>query len=208
MNVVTETIQLTVLAKDVQKGDIIVTAGKARTVGDLKVGRKNVELFDENAKSVFYAPLDSEVRVTREVETEESKTARLEESKNRLIQKDIERHQAGAYTAAQKVANDILQYGKTDSFALTNLISFQATDQVWAEWIKAHNYMTSEERGEERKSSSQALELFVAGKAKDVVRKASYGLLSRSTSVVSNVMEDAELAAWAEFVDQASRYNW
>lgn len=205
--------QFTVGAGNVQRGDVISTENPGNlpygaTVERVKVGTKYATLIDANDQPMARLYADTPVVVERQVETDESKAAR----RRAYVLDDIENDLAKWQPQMPKVANDVwtkaANYEKVTSFTMDALIQAQAEDKVWLGWRKAYDYLTArpEERGGPL-DALQALALYVEELRKEIVRKASYGLLSRSTSVVSNVMEDAELAAKAEFVEHAERWS-
>lgn len=90
---------------------------------------------------------------------------------------------------------------RPSSFTTSDLLTAQARDEVDARFAQMLKHaLEKDENADLQDILRRAVELFSA----EIVRRArNIGGLSRSTSVVSNAMEDAVTAAYAKFIDDA-----
>lgn len=186
----------------VRKEDAWSEAGREGIVGEVKVGTKNTTVTSMDGKRLAYIPNDTVVRVIRMVETEESKEARFREARNQRVEDWYASYEERRHTkAAFKKLDEMLGHegALVDGFRMGQFIAAQAEDKVEA---KVYRSITTYKRrlaeGEEVKARDlvEFVEM-LADEAKDELL--SIRALSRSTSVVDNIMEDADRAATADF---------
>lgn len=190
--------------QDVRKGDTLVTGAQSPVnVHSVKVGTKWVELRDVIGKLIIRAEVGTEVSVARDVETEESKERRLRAKKNEMIREAVAKRDVNsAQKKALAVINKAVEEGyQVSSFQMADLLAAQAEDKVYDRlgafitnnvgreiedkvWDEVDAYEAYRETMKERLLGSY-----------DMTRG-----LSRSTSMVSNLMDDAEREATVEFI--------
>jgi hypothetical protein len=197
-----ETKILKIQASAVRKGDAWTEAGREGIVGEVKVGTKNTTITSESGRRLAYIPSTTEVVVARDVETDESKEARFREARNQRVEDWYAEYEERRHTkAAFKKMDEILgnEGALVDGYRVGQFIAAQAEDKVEAKIYRSITvYKRRVAEGEDTKARD-LIELveMLADEAKDEL--VSIRALSRSTSVVDNIMEDAENAAKAEF---------
>lgn len=199
----TRTELLTVKIEDVHKGDTFARADKERVVHAVKLGTKWVELRTEDGMLIIRQQVGTVVPVAREVETDESKARRQRALKNETIRKSLDKRETQHATkkATAKIQEKLEKGYLIDSFTMSKLIAGQAEDKVYD--LLAHRM---ESVGRELEDGTIVDETFVYERFVEEMKErliGGYDLtrgLSRSTSVVSNVMDDAEREAIVEFI--------
>ena len=161
-----------------------------------KVGRKWVTLTTPTRKEVL-VPVGEKVAVQRERSTAAAREADNAYQKERMAKKAVEGAQEKLDKALADVTEHIQQYGHADSFRMGALIAAQENNNVWSSVGRI-----AENQGI---SYTEAIEIKV-NQIKEGI--SGYGFrsgLSRSTSVVSNIMEDAKNEAMIEFLRDHER---
>lgn len=184
-------------ATKVRVGNII----DGEVVVEVKRGSKYVKVWSAE-RMLLQVDISAEIGVTHTVETEESKTARTDYIYNFVILQSASKHVAnsGQIAALAKLQANADKGYTASSFDTAALLEAQATDDVQARWVDALDHLLGE--GHDAKA---ARDIYVADLKEDLV--ASYdGGLSRSTSVVSNIMEDARDAAIRTFIRRGGSY--
>lgn len=173
----------------------------SRKVTDNKTGPKWTTLLDADGIIVRAEPT-STISVRRPTE-ESSRAASKALTTNRVNERLRERHaefkvNAGQLEVLAKLTEAAEQGYSPSSFTTSDLLVVQASDQVAARFDKmvAHA-LELDENADLQDILRRARDHF----KDDIVRKMRG--LSRSTSVVSNAMDDALLSATARFVDDA-----
>jgi hypothetical protein len=195
---------VSVRAEQVRKGEeVLDKAGFSVTVKDVKVGPKWVTLFDKDDKIIWRLERgggEDYVRVSRV--TEESRKANYEADYRLYVNTEL-RKKAAAHVnrskttaALAKVQEDAEKY-YLDSFRIDHLINAQAEDIVLDNFYHAVN--TRLERNEDAD-----LYAFVDEYKTHLTKQLVSGVrgTSRSTSVVSNAMDDAKHEAMAKFLNR------
>lgn len=189
---------VTVVVQNVKVGDGLAQTDTRWAVQEVKVGRKWVYIKAEKAgrpdvAKTFEFELDTQVSVERSFETEESQTARTAERVESWYQSIIDSFEPEAPAVLAKLTDEAGKGYAPSSFTMTALIQAQATDLVMGRYIAF--VAQGKEHG---KTVTETRELFKASCMERIVRFASSGT-SRSTSQMSNLMEDAEAEALARF---------
>lgn len=204
---------LTVKIEDVLKGDTFARAGKEKVVHAAKLGTKWVELRDEQGVLIIRQQVGTTVPVAREVETDESKARRQRALKNETIRKSVAKRNVNTATtkALAKINEQVAKGYTISSFEMSDLIAAQAEDRVYdrfTAFVTNNVGRVNEETGEVVDETA-AMEAY-----REILKDRLIGAfdltrgLSRSTSVVSNIMDDAEREATVEFVRHAGNRMW
>lgn len=204
---------LTVKIEDVLKGDTFARAGKEKVVHAAKLGTKWVELRDEQGVLIIRQQVGTTVPVAREVETDESKARRNRALSNETIRKSVAKRDVNTATtkALAKINEKVAQGYTISSFEMSDLIAAQAEDRVYdrfTAFVTNNVGRVNEETGEVVDETA-AMEAY-----REILKDRLIGAfdltrgLSRSTSVVSNIMDDAEREATVEFVRHAGNRMW
>lgn len=215
------TIIRTIQASSVRNGDVVITAKgldlekldgmvlegegeqtlSTRTVGQVKNGRKNTELLDEDGKSWFYAPLETMVAVIREEKTEEERKAErdayVRDELTQIVESGIVEFAPEAlFAAALKGRND----EPRSSHALVfNTMDFLLKGQARYDILShVHELYTGEDRPT-KGDIFRAFALVLAGILEPTRRNAR--VLSRSTSHTSNLADDVLVEVATEYLD-------
>lgn len=162
---------------------------QGKTVKEVKVGTKNATITTTEGKKIV-VPLTETALVIREERTPEADHAADIKYRTERAEQAIAKAQARFDTAVKEMNEQLTKYGHADSFRMANFIQAQANNRVWS--------LVSKKAKEDNISVLEA-----ADRVADYYRKRHYMIksgISRSTSVVSNVMEDAENEAILEFL--------
>lgn len=211
------TVTHTVRATDVRKGDVMTRADGGTVT---EVDRKLKFVYLTTGTKIHRIPIDATVEVQRSEKTQEEKDADMRHYKLRML----DRAEVGAVedlrAAQEKIAKDLAQGHPLGYSRLGDLLEAQANHAVWArvahvsklhaEWAVEFDAETStwtiKDTYTGRVDNDELpllTRLEVLDKVRDAVRQellefASY--TSRSTSVISNAVEDYEREAKARFV--------
>lgn len=191
MNLVPTTV--TIKAEHAKAGDVF----KAKPVTAVKVGRKwvYVTVATDNGGTSHELPIGAEIEVVRNIETEESKRAGNRTWANREICKKAAKRTEAVEETLAEVTDQIANHGYANEWAMANLLSAQAD-------LKIHNEFVGFATRNDFEDAVAAKQAFVGWLTDRVLAAAvNYRAISRSTSVVSNVMEDLEREAVGRFID-------
>lgn len=192
-----------VAVENIRKGDVISTENYGNwpygaTVARVDVKVKWVTVYGGTDDKLARVELGTKVKVDRQEPTDSERYAanRMESLQNVqfLIGQRARRQTVHQYMA------EVAEAGKTVGYdTVNNIITMQAEDVLW---IRFENVVTRIKKigGDEL----TALALYIHN-LQD--RRDYRNPLSRSTSVVSNVMEDTEHYVTAEFIASFTRYN-
>jgi hypothetical protein len=177
------------LASEIKVGDVY----KDQEISEVKVGRKWVYLTGETKTFELY--LGDQVAIQRWVKTDEAKEREALRSREEWIIRQIAGWKPATPKAMESINETVAKNQVFSSFQMADLIAAQANDKVWARYIHAVNYMVEKEE----MTFSAAHDKFVAELTKTVLSAAASGSF-RSSSVVSNVMDEADVIAMASFL--------
>ena len=207
---------ITVKATEIRRNDFLLgrrgQGGGQPLVKKVEPKVKWVYVTDTNDK-VWEFPKDQDnVMVMRE--TEASRMARVEadhrEYRNEKIQKWFDKFESRRHTlAAQAKINEILsnEGALVDDWNMRGFIEAQASDKVEARVHHALEfYFRKQEEGESVAADLVEMVEKIADDVKDSLFSEYNSGLSRSTSVVENVMEDADRAAKGRFAKEPFRF--
>jgi len=195
----------TVKLSEVRKTDQVFYGEKLVNVSDVKRGNKYITVIDENEKVVARDVPATEVKVVRE--TQESLRA-IGEAKhvNRVNQKL--RENAAEFVPNEKTKEALAKLQANadagyvaDWSATTQLIRAQAHDEVYG------RFYTSMQNVLERDPETNLID-FVE-EYKEMLQREfliHFSGTSRSTNVVSNVMDDAKNEVIVKFLDHGMLY--
>ena len=228
------TTKITIKAQEVRKGDRVVVWNKegvtvrtddtqhysTRTVETIKVGTKKIEARDGDVKRnlIFYVDRDTEVDVIRSLPTEEEREAERRAYRNRVIAKFVEGADLDWQAAKTKFDEDLKSVGVGEldyhSFTYSNLIYAQAEYGVkkaimkWRENLQRRLDEGDAEVGLNLSGDVDWVEAFDRWAADAKERLLDYGFRgnSRSTSQVSNILEDIEHEVIARTIRRAGSY--
>lgn len=203
---VTEAQFINLDVEDVEIGDLYAVAGKEANIASVKAGTKWIELRADGGKLIARLEVGTKITVVREVETEESKAARKRAFQNETIRKSVEKK---AVNSAQlKVLAELTEQAQkgylADSFKMTALLAAQAEDEIndgFAAFVTNNVGRVNEQTGEvvDETAAYEAYKAMLTkrliGGGYDITRG-----LSRSTSMASNLMDDAKREATVEFI--------
>lgn len=161
-----------------------------------KVGRKWVTLSTATRNEIL-VPLGEKIAVQRERSTASAREAERAYDKERGAKKSVEDAQANLDKALAEVTEEIQKHGYANYFRMDGLIRAQETNQIW----KSVGHI-AENNG---KTYTEAVQIKV-----DQIKEGltGYGFksgTSRSTSAVSNLMDDAKNEAMIEFLRESER---
>jgi hypothetical protein len=194
---------VTVPATQVRVGERLVTNDGTRTVDEVKRGPKYVTILQHGKpKPLFRGEPHETVAVLRP--TEESMSAKNKATTtNRLNKRLREKHAEFTPNRRQlevlaKLTEAAEKGHGPSSFTTSDLVAAQAADTVEARFYSmVDGALKKDENVNLEKVQAFAVEQFTKA-----VLDASRGL-SRSTSVISNAMDDALTQAYARFIDDA-----
>ncbi len=182
-----------------RKGDTLFDA--SRVVETVKTGPKWTELLDAEGKRILRLPKESIVMRQREVETKDSQVAIHRVRKNRSLLVGILSAKDNVQAALQNLNDTVEQYGYATESALSTLLKAQADMKVWGDFSRMANGEGAEKRQE--KDLYDSMKTFSKHLGEKLIEGAQYNALSRSTSVLTNIMNDVDREAAARFIENA-----
>lgn len=191
----TEAVKETVKVEDVALGDQV----DAGTITEKKVGTKWVYLTVQGPTSSHKGEFlrGTEVKVLREKETKESQKARDRARRNRALQQWILGRRGPLDRALEKFNANMAAYDHADP---ESVLVAQADHKILARFAHA-----AEGNFTGAKDLVELRDAFVAELVEYLVSDLRHRALSRSTSVISNLLEDVEREATARFIEQHRR---
>ena len=157
-----------------------------REVGEVKIGRKNVTVWDTEGKEFIYAPMDQKVAVLAEEKTEDEAKAERDERVRKHLLEELESGLRNNDPVAlfEKLRDGRDQYTGFIFNVMDNLMVAQARFDIY----RSINALYTEEG---RPSQGDILDSFARVLASELEPTRSSGrALSRSTSVTSNLAQD------------------
>jgi hypothetical protein len=189
---VTEVNKYTVKMTEVRRADVV----NGRVVDRVKSGPKWTELLDADGKRIARIESEFETYIERAEETGESRDARNRAYANRGIQRKLNDPATAVADAVAKIAEASAKGHEIGYNLLADLISAQAKAKVWASFRSA---VLAAPDGLDLTEVRDAFRARLTDHLVGAVSGSQTGL-SRSTSVVSNVLDDADRAAIADFI--------
>lgn len=186
--------------QDVHKGDLVA----GLPVRTKRTGPKWTVLETDDAKRIVRLENGTQVSVVRTVETDESQAARYHAMQcDRIV--DAVNSWTPAVPAAMEKLNEHVAKGYVVGYQeMDRLAEAQADDIVWARYCQAVRYQMLEK--EETVDAVAARDAYIADLQKQVLAKAQY-LHNRSSSQMSNLLDDKNLAAMGRFVER-NAWGW
>lgn len=207
-----ETYDVTTTASGVQRGDVILLDCVETMVGRTSTGTKWTELFKTRTDhKIMRVPNHTEITVTRRRATDTYRDASQRADANRRIARNVAADLGDPnMTAAtevrlglEKCIEKLDQGWLLQSNDIREIVTAQATAKIRAQWIDAVQYVASGGREDFNGDLIDLLDEFIADLKNRLVQMQSSFALSRSTSVIENVMTDTDMWAIAQFIDQA-----
>ena len=184
--------EIEIAAKDVKVGDLLNNG----TVTEVKIGRKWAYLTVQFPMMTKVAEIELQVvvRVARKTRTEDSSALARRAYTNGEISKIVTQRAGATDAALAAVAADISRCGAAGYNELSNLMAAQAKRALLTEFV---GFSTNGHAVfEDAVAAKQAfIEVLKARLASDTFRA-----LSRSTSVVSNLLDDVRRETELRFV--------
>lgn len=198
---------LTVAVESIRRGDAISTENDSHwpygaVVDTVDAKTKWVVLRDANGHLVNRVERGTEVKIVRSVESESERVERLRSRVLEEVRMQLTNIVSIRDHLADLVAKDDEQGGKYQligHWELDKIIQTQVLENVWRRF--AHAVARYGERGLDEVS---ALVAFIDELQGEPDHR---NPLSRSTSVTSNLMDDMQRWANAEFVQQFTKYG-
>lgn len=191
--------ELEMSAKAVKVGDLLNNG----TVTAVKTGRKWAYLTVQfpTLTKVVEIELNEVIRVSRRTQTQASVLADRRVYANRVIAKRVTERAEGTDEALANVAHEISEYGAAGYNSLSNLMAEQAKRALLNEFV---GFAT---RQPDLFEDAYAAKLAFIEVVKDRLASDSFRALSRSTSVVSNLLDDVRRETELRFVAD-SRWDY
>ena len=188
-----------VRVEDLHKGDLFesdTTVG-AGTVTEVKVGRKwvYVTLQFPTFSKVAEVPIGTTVSADRKVETEASKALGTRTWMNRRLVKRLNERSDATTSALANVTHEVETYGAAGYSSITDLLASQAQTMLLHEFV---GFASSGSFGD----LVDAREAFIQVLRRRLLRPTSFRALSRSTSVMSNLLDDVAREADLQFAEE------
>lgn len=185
-----------VAARYVQQGDILAN----HTVGEVKRGTKWADISDTEGKRILRVPLSDLVSVERQYPTEESVNARGRAHRNERIARALATRTDQIQEALDKLNKHYAEYGYLRHWEVEPLIAAAAEEKVWRRFVSAVSHY--EEQEDFEGDLVDVVEEFKEHLKEGLTGEYRHRALSRSTSIVSNLMDDCDTAAEAAFVNK------
>lgn len=195
---------ITVTTAELRKGDSIVS-GPTRTLHfgivqavSLRAKRATVTVRDANTHEDRKGDCDRTATfiIEREVETEEERQAEMDEFLSMSLRKSRESAKAALEAAQDKMAK-ALPTGRVSHWEIQTLVEAQAMEELW------DRVDTIEERVTEGTIEPLSY-VEIVEKVRERCREdlLSFRASSRSTSTMSNAVEDAQMEAKRQFLSR------
>lgn len=193
----------------VNRNDIVGSS----TVASSKTGTKWTELFTASGVKICRRLNTDPVTVSRRFETEESLKARERAQWNQGIARNLKDHVhqtefdiMASTTAKLEECLEVTKMGyMLDYQKIGSLMETQATAKVHANFVQA---MVHEASKDDDRDLATLLEEYLVHLKDQLANKYSQRAISRSSNMVSNLMEDVDNSAIAHFIDQAKWMRW
>lgn len=184
-----------VKAEQAKVGDVY----KARPVVEVKVGRKwvYVTVADEVGRTAHEFPMGAEISVVRNVETQESIVARRRAWESFDIAERVTKRAEATNAALAAVTEAVTTRGYADGRVLGGLMQAQAMLRVLDEFVG----FSTHESNAHLADAAAARDAFIAEVLVPRLQRSTFRALSRSTSVMDNILEDVDREAIQRFID-------
>jgi hypothetical protein len=220
----TKNVQTEVPVENVKADDIYTShKGQTMVIGDVKVGTKWVTARTASGKLAFELVKGSTVAITRTVPTEEElaeqaanieaqRRARSNENLQAWITDRTENLEQTLVRLATKIADGLSAYG-----LYGDMMVAQAEAKIAAEINHIQDIGNSEGRNEDywgpivergQLDATGAFELWAEQQKEKFTSRYAVKALSRSTSVVSNLLEDVETETRLTILDKGRWGMW
>lgn len=187
-------------AKYAMKGDRF--EGGNAEFGKITNGHKYTTIFDKDGRQLWRGELYDIITVVRTRETSESRERTRRVDSNRRIIREVQKADLDRRlnAAVEKIQKEVSEYHFVDDRYVGSLLTAQAERRVWAHFLQAAEYVqTSDDHTGDPVSF---LEEYLNELKNQLIKQYPYNrALSRSTSVLSNLYEDVEAEAIADFID-------
>lgn len=197
-----ETYETETTARNVRRGDVL----DGKKVKDNKTGPKWSDISDTSGKRIMRVYAGTTLSVTRKRETDVSREVSRRADKNRAIARELVNFDPleSMNVAAREIAKNISDYQQTSYWQIGNLLTSQAKAKVELRFRATVEYFAEKEDFDG--DLVDVLDDFVADLKEGMLVSHRHRSISRSTNQLSNLIEDCEREAEAEFIHQAERY--
>lgn len=187
--------EVTVRVEHVKVGDTYL----GTPVTEVKVGRKWVYLTAQGATRVWKSEIEigTTVLVERQTETEESAQARHRAWASYEVCDGIAKAQGNVDSALATLNDRVATYGAADDRAFAGLMQAQATNKIVREFVQ----FATHESNAHLEDAAAARDAFIAEVLVPRLSRSNFRALSRSTSVLDNLLEDVDREAVQRFID-------
>ena len=170
-----------------------------RSVERVRFGTKWITPFDSDGKEIGKFNPESTVEVVERVQTPESVRVGRRVAGNRALAAEIKRNRARADEAMEKFTASTAEYGRADEWEYAALMSAQTARWIW------ENLVTLAETNSDPAADLVSLHATMAEDFQREVNRKSSRALNRSSSILSNLMGDVEVAEMIRFIEMAPR---
>lgn len=192
---------MAIAARHVKSNDVLIFEGNAVKIADVKLGYKNATFTLKSGKTVAF-PLETAVDIDRAKETKVSRKLRNKWLMDEAALRGARTWKPKTPAALAAFSEQVQKYGAADSWRVADLLQAQATDAVARGWIRALAYAL--ENKTDKYDGPYAIKLAYAQQLKTNLLRNIRGA-SRSTSTVSNLVDDLKHEALAQFIDETER---
>lgn len=193
-----DAIDVDIVARTILLGDELRPAGKVTRVTR---GNKYMTAFVENDVQILRVVLDDTITVTRHRETPESRERYARWSLNRELVMDLAKDHRAGLTKAQSMLNDYLnEYHYVDYQRIGAIMEEQAEYGVWVRFAQAVEYC--EKQDDFGGDLVTVFDDYCDELKKHLLNRYSHRAISRSSNVLSNLIDDVDREAMAIFLDR------
>lgn len=186
-------------AKLARKGDRLDDGSPV--FGRISNGHKYTRIFGLDEQQLLRVELDTIITVTRRRETEESRERTGRYDKIRRICRTLRDLDLDSdlESVLERLNGDAKQYHYADYGVVGMLISAQAERRVWAQFQQAAEWASKAEAA--TGDPVDFLDEYLDDLRNQLCAPHNHRSISRSTNVLSNLMDDAQLEQIAKFID-------
>ena len=187
-----------VRADAVWKSDGIVLEHGIKPAAEVKTGTKWTHITDKNGATILRVERDAIVKVLRRHETAESREAYRRAERNRRLCEQLTTYGQSLERARRKLDKELDEYHYVDYSALGDLMEAQAERRLWARFEATVNHF--QKKDDFTGDLVDVFDEYAEGLKQQLVEKYRHRSLSRSTSIVSNLLQDVETEVIASFL--------
>lgn len=185
--------EVTIPAESVRVGDVL----DGNRIASVKSGSKWTYLRDDNNKVLAEVQNRENVTVRRQEATADFSTEQYRARANRVIAERLSSRWGSLRSVQSKLNDDLDKNGTLDPAVLSRLLAVQAELKILDEFVQVASRSTN---GEDLVDVQREFADYLSHR---LVRESRNKALTRSSSVVVNLLDDVDREAMAEYIEKS-----